>query len=146
MFCQHLVKLRSSQVQRSPSLVLNHSCVIVSGRIWCVIPQNRQVSISLHLHTGHAMTALNTHIGKYAWKSLPRGLSNAPAVLQAEMNRLFGPRFTSACAFIWTMPYSFQRQRKKTSSPYTMPSWVQLISICCCCCCCCFFCCHGDLR
>ena len=37
-----------------------------------------------------AKTAFNTHIGKYEWKVLPFGLSNAPAVFQAVMNKLFG--------------------------------------------------------
>lgn len=36
-------------------------------------------------------TAFNTHIGKYEWKVLPMGITNAPAVFQAAMNRIFGP-------------------------------------------------------
>jgi Reverse transcriptase (RNA-dependent DNA polymerase) len=34
-------------------------------------------------------TAFNTHIGKYEWRVSPMGLCNAPAVLQAEMKRIF---------------------------------------------------------
>jgi Reverse transcriptase (RNA-dependent DNA polymerase)/RNase H-like domain found in reverse transcriptase/Integrase zinc binding domain/Aspartyl protease len=36
-------------------------------------------------------TAFNTHIGKYEWRVLPFGLTNAPAVFQSIMNKLFGP-------------------------------------------------------
>lgn len=36
-------------------------------------------------------TAFNTHIGKYEWKVLPMGITNAPAVFQAAMHKLFGP-------------------------------------------------------
>ena len=41
-------------------------------------------------------TAFNTHFGKYEYKVLPMGLSNAPAVFQAAMhfiamNKVFGP-------------------------------------------------------
>ena len=35
-------------------------------------------------------TAFNTHFGKFEYKVLPMGLSNAPAVFQAAMNRVFG--------------------------------------------------------
>ena len=35
-------------------------------------------------------TAFNTHFGKYEYKVLPMGLSNAPAVFQAAMNKVFG--------------------------------------------------------
>ena len=34
-------------------------------------------------------TAFNTHIGKYQYKVLPFGLTNAPSVFQAAMNTLF---------------------------------------------------------
>jgi hypothetical protein len=36
-------------------------------------------------------TALNTHIGECEWKVHPMGLSNAPAVFQAETNQFLGP-------------------------------------------------------
>jgi hypothetical protein len=36
-------------------------------------------------------TAFNTHSGKYEWRVLPFGLTNAPALFQTVMNRLFGP-------------------------------------------------------
>jgi hypothetical protein len=36
-------------------------------------------------------TAFNTHIGKYDWKVVPMGLTNAPVVFQAQMNQLLGP-------------------------------------------------------
>ena len=36
-------------------------------------------------------TAFNTHVGKYEWKVLPMGLTNAPAVFQSAMNRIFAP-------------------------------------------------------
>ena len=35
-------------------------------------------------------TAFNTHIGKFEYKVLPMGLSNAPAVFQTAMNTVFG--------------------------------------------------------
>lgn len=35
-------------------------------------------------------TAFNTHIGKFEWKVLPFGLTNAPAVFQTAMHRIFG--------------------------------------------------------
>jgi hypothetical protein len=35
-------------------------------------------------------TAFNTHIGKYEWRVLPFGLTNAPSVFQSAMNRVFG--------------------------------------------------------
>jgi hypothetical protein len=35
-------------------------------------------------------TAFNTHMGKFEYKVLPMGLTNAPAVFQAAMNRVFG--------------------------------------------------------
>ena len=35
-------------------------------------------------------TAFNTHIGKYEYKVLPKGLSNAPAVFQSATNQIFG--------------------------------------------------------
>jgi hypothetical protein len=34
-------------------------------------------------------TAFNTHIGKYQFKVLPFGLTNAPSVFQTAMNTLF---------------------------------------------------------
>jgi hypothetical protein len=34
-------------------------------------------------------TAFNTHFGKFEWRVLPMGLSNAPAFFQSVMNRLF---------------------------------------------------------
>jgi hypothetical protein len=34
-------------------------------------------------------TAFNTHFGKFEWRVLPMGLSNAPAVFQSVLNRLF---------------------------------------------------------
>jgi hypothetical protein len=36
-------------------------------------------------------TAFNTHIGKYEWRVLPMGLTNAPAVFQNTMHRIFRP-------------------------------------------------------
>ena len=36
-------------------------------------------------------TAFNTHIGRFEYKVLPVGLSNAPAVFQSAMNQIFGP-------------------------------------------------------
>jgi hypothetical protein len=36
-------------------------------------------------------TALNTRLVKFEWEVLPMGLSNAPAVLQSVINRLFSP-------------------------------------------------------
>ena len=35
-------------------------------------------------------TAFNTHVGKFEWRVLPFGLTNAPAVFQTAMNRIFG--------------------------------------------------------
>jgi hypothetical protein len=35
-------------------------------------------------------TAFNTDIGKYEWRVLQFGLTNAPAVFQSAMNRVFG--------------------------------------------------------
>jgi hypothetical protein len=39
----------------------------------------------------HPKTAFTPHIGKYEWKVLPMGLTNAPAVFQNTMHRIFGP-------------------------------------------------------
>jgi hypothetical protein len=36
-------------------------------------------------------TAFNTHLGNFEWQVMPMGLSNAPAVFQSVMNRLFAP-------------------------------------------------------
>ena len=35
-------------------------------------------------------TAFNTHVGKFEWRVLPFGLTNAPAVFQTAMNKTFG--------------------------------------------------------
>jgi hypothetical protein len=45
-------------------------------------------------------TVFNTHIGKYELKVLPMGLTNAPAVFQAEMNKVFGPHLNK-CVCIY---------------------------------------------
>jgi hypothetical protein len=44
--------------------------------------------------------AFNTHFGKFEWKVLPMGLSNAPAVFQSVMNRLFFPHLNK-CVCIY---------------------------------------------
>ena len=46
-------------------------------------------------------TAFNTHIGKFEWKVLPMGLSNAPSVFQAVMNKIFGPHLNKfVCVYL----------------------------------------------
>jgi hypothetical protein len=45
-------------------------------------------------------TAFITHFGKFEWRVLPMGLSNAPAVFQSVMNRLFSP-YLNKCVFIY---------------------------------------------
>lgn len=46
-------------------------------------------------------TAFNTHIGKFEWRVLPFGLTNAPAVFQTAMNRVFGPHLNRfVCVYL----------------------------------------------
>jgi len=45
-------------------------------------------------------TAFNTHMGKYEYKVLPMGLTNAPAVFQTQMNKMFSPLLNS-CVLIY---------------------------------------------
>jgi hypothetical protein len=45
-------------------------------------------------------TTLNTHIGKYEYKVLPVGPTNAPAVFQAAVNRVFGRHLNIVCVYL----------------------------------------------
>jgi len=65
---------------------------------------------SLDLTTGYAQfrlqpadipkTAFNTHMGKFEYTVLPMGLTNAPAVFQREMNRMFSS-LLNKCVLIY---------------------------------------------
>jgi hypothetical protein len=48
------------------------------------------------------ITAFNTHFGKFEWRVLPMGLSNAPAVFQSVVSRrrLFSP-YLNRCVCIY---------------------------------------------
>lgn len=54
------------------------------------------------LHPGDCeKTAFNTHIGKYEYKVLPMGLTNAPSVFQSVMNRIFQPMLNKGvCVYL----------------------------------------------
>lgn len=57
-------------------------------------------------------TAFNTHFGKFEWHVLPIGLSNAPAVFQSVMNRLFSPYLNKfMCIYIDDILVSLKLQR-----------------------------------
>lgn len=46
-------------------------------------------------------TAFNTHFGKFEWRVLPFGLTNAPAVFQHAMNRIFGKHLNKCvCVYL----------------------------------------------
>jgi AcrR family transcriptional regulator len=46
-------------------------------------------------------TAFNTHFGKFEWRVLPFGLTNAPAVFQHAMNRIFGSHLNKCvCVYL----------------------------------------------
>ena len=46
-------------------------------------------------------TAFNTHVGKLEWRVLPFGLTNAPAVLQTAMNRIFSRHLNNfVCVYL----------------------------------------------
>jgi hypothetical protein len=70
-------------------------------------------------------TAFNTHIGKYEWKVLPMGLTNAPAVFQNVMHRIFG-RHLNKFMCVSMMSSSFLRQKRNILNIY------KLFCNCCC--------------
>jgi hypothetical protein len=56
-------------------------------------------------------TAFNTHFGKFEWRVLPMGLSNAPAVFQSVMHRLFAKSLNkNVCLYLDDM-LVFPKQR-----------------------------------